>query len=286
MDQSESVPAKLSIFDYDDFRKYLRDVYLSSKATHSKFSFRFFAKAAGFASPSALKRVIDGERNLSLEGIRKFSTALKLPKEESLFFHNLVLLNQAKSSEDKQLYAEQLLASRQYKKLHPLQNSQFNYFSKWYFIPIRELISLPAFREDPEWIAKKLSPTVSIPEIKSALEDLLKLGLVKRDAAGKLQQTDASITANGLVSPALSSFHKQMTVKASESIDRFPREVREISSLTSAVSESAFEKIKEIILKCRNEIIGVITDDQNQDRIYQVNFYLFPLSTKIRDEKE
>ena len=276
---------EINVFDYDDFRKYLKDVYLSAKASNTKFSFRYFARVAGFASPSALKRVINGERNLSIEGIRKFSAALKLSKDEAFFFQNLVLLNHAKTNEDKQVFAEQLLSFKPFKNLHPLQISQFNYFSKWYFTPIRELIGLDYFKEDHEWIAQQLVPAITPQEVKSAIDDLLTLGLIKRDNSGKLKQSEASVTANGLTSPALVSFHKQMTVKAGESIDRFPRELRDITSLTSAISEPAFEKIKDILSKCRNEIIGVITNDKDQDRIYQVNFYLFPLSNGSKGKR-
>src|SRR6185295_13705882 len=90
-----SKDSKLEIFEYDHYRKFLRDFYDSRNDTSEKLSFRHFARLAGFNSPSFLKMVIEGSRNLSHESIRKIAEALRLNKEETQYFTNLVLLNQA-----------------------------------------------------------------------------------------------------------------------------------------------------------------------------------------------
>jgi len=41
--------------------------------------------------------IMDGKRNLGTPCIEQFAQALKLNKEESLFFRHLVLFNQAKT---------------------------------------------------------------------------------------------------------------------------------------------------------------------------------------------
>src|SRR4051812_39858352 len=99
----------IEIYHYENFRKYLSDFYDSKKAIDKKFSFRYFARSAGLASPSSLKRVIDGERNLTDEAVEKFAIALGLNKEEKEFFEKLVRFNQTKSSEEKQLLARGLM---------------------------------------------------------------------------------------------------------------------------------------------------------------------------------
>ncbi len=53
-----------SIFTYTDYRAFLHDAYTHAKATNPAFSYRYFAKKAGFSSPNFLKLVIDGVYNL------------------------------------------------------------------------------------------------------------------------------------------------------------------------------------------------------------------------------
>jgi uncharacterized protein (TIGR02147 family) len=276
-----------TIFEYDDYRVYLNDLYARSKKENSKFSYRYFSRLAGFQSPNFLKRVMDGERNLTLPSIEKFAKALKLNKEEASFFRNLVLLNQAKSSEEKQTYAELLLKSQTYKKIHPLKESQFNYYNQWYLIPIRELVGLPGFKEDPEWIARQLIPAISGAEAERALDELLKLDLIERGPNGKLDQTQTHIkTDDQVISASLAQYHREMAKKAGESIDLIPRESREISSVTLGVSEKTLKKIKEMVRRLQLEIVEAASQDQDPHRICQVNFQIFPLTRVIGEEKK
>jgi uncharacterized protein (TIGR02147 family) len=277
---------KKSIYQYANYRDFLNDYYLNSKEVNKSFTFRYFAKLAGFGSCGFFKLILQGKRNLAPEGIEKISKALNLNKEESFFFLNLVLFNQAASREDKQLFADQLLKSREYKKLHPLSEAQYSYFSKWYFVSIRELAGLSDFKEDPEWISQRVKPEITVSQAKKALEDLIKLGLLKRDETGKLIQSEANVaTPDEVISVYLANYHVDMMSKAAESIKRFPREKREISSVTFGMSRENVRKIKEIIYECRKKILEITTGDPASNSVYQLNFQLFPLA-ELGDEIE
>ncbi len=52
--------ARPSIYEYDNYRAFLKDMYDYQKAKTTYFSFRYFARKAGYASPNFLKLVIDG----------------------------------------------------------------------------------------------------------------------------------------------------------------------------------------------------------------------------------
>jgi uncharacterized protein (TIGR02147 family) len=275
---SQDKNKEISVFNYDDYRKFLREFYDAEKSRSSKFSFRFFSRVAGFSSPSALKRVMDGERNLSLESVRKFIKALRLNKEEAQFFQNLVLLNQSATTEDRSFFAEQLLSSQSYRRIHPLHLSQFNYFNHWYYVVIREMVALPGFQDDPQWIARTIRPRISVADADRALKELEAMGLVARDGAGRLRQAEMAVTANGVTAPSLVAFHKQMILKAADAIDSIPRERREISSMTSPVSEEGLKMIKELLEKFRKDIVAVLNRDQAPGQVMQFNFHLFPLT--------
>jgi uncharacterized protein (TIGR02147 family) len=266
------------IFEYSNYRAFLNDYYLWAKADQAKFSFRYFARIAGFSSSASLKRVIDGERNLSLEAISKFAKALKLNGEESTFFRNLVLLNQAKSIDDRILFAEQLMRSRSFKNMNPLKEFQMNYFARWYTIPIREMVALPDFQEDPHWIAAKLSPSISVADAKRSLDELLILGLLKRDEAGRLVQADQVITSDDMISAALAQFHRDAIRLAGEAIERFDRDEREISAVSLPLAPEALKKAKEIVTRFREEIINLGSQYSGYNKVFQVNLQIFPLT--------
>src|SRR6266436_101875 len=106
--ESKSLCLK-NVFEYDNYRTYLKAVYESSKAMDKKFSYRYFSRLIGFQSPSFLKHVIEGKRNLSLVSIEKFVLAFKLNKEQAHFFKNLVFLNQGTTVEERHRFSEEIL---------------------------------------------------------------------------------------------------------------------------------------------------------------------------------
>ena len=157
---------KPSVFEYEDYRRYLKDAYDASKAAHRSFSFRFFAREAGFTSPNFLKLVMEGKRNLTGESIPKFAKALKLGRQESEFFEALVFFNQAKSPQERTKHYERMTRSRRYREIRALEKEQFEYYSKWYYSAVRELVNLRRFREDPAWIGKLSSPRSLPPRLR------------------------------------------------------------------------------------------------------------------------
>jgi len=276
---------KKKIFEYDDYRKFLVDFYIESKTRNKNFSFRFFARVAGFGSPSFLKLVMDGKRNISAASARKFSSAMKLTQEETQFFVDLVGFNQAVTREERQFHAANLMKSKTYRSIHPLREAEFRYFTKWFYVAIRELVGLGGFKEDPEWIAKRVYPNITESEAREALEELLKLGLLSRGENGKLIQSNFYLaTPDEVLSAYVADYHRNTIGMAIKAIDRFPREKREISALVFGVSEKTAKIIKEKLQSYRNEIGEIVSLDTGQEKVYQLNFQLFPLSGLTEEE--
>jgi uncharacterized protein (TIGR02147 family) len=278
---------EINIFEYDNYRAYLRDLYAFSKETKPHFSYRYFSQKAGFRSPNFLKLVIEGTRNLSPESIERFTRALKLKKKEAEFFRILVHLNQARTIGEKKLYAEQLMQFRSFRFIHPLRQDQYRYYTDWFNIPIRELTSLPEFSEDPAWIAKSLVPPISPQQAQRALDLLFQLGLLKRDQAGRIVQSDAFVsTGDEVTSTSIANYHREMIQKGSEALDRFPGRDRDISSVTMALSEEGFREIKSLIQKFRKELLAIANQEKGPEGVYQVNFQLFPLAKQAKKETD
>lgn len=273
-----------SIFEYDDYRAYLRDFYVFVKARNSKFSYRVFARIGGFRSGNILKIVMDGKINIRPETAEKFCKALGLDSEEGSFFKNLVLFNQAATSEERSRHSRELLRSRTFRRLYPLSEAQYRYFDLWYYPVIRGLVALPDFQEDSDWVASQVCPPISPAEAGKALSELIQIGLLSRDETGRLRQANPTVTtSNAISSSSLANYHREMMKRAAESIDRFPREKRDLSALTLAVSKESVGAIKELAEKFRRDILEVVGKTGANDSIYQLNLYLFPV-TRVREK--
>jgi uncharacterized protein (TIGR02147 family) len=276
---------KIIIFEYDNYRSYLKDLYKYYKETKPQFSYRYFSQKAGFRSPNFLQLVIEGKRNLSPESIERFTNALKLTKKEAEFFRILVHLNQARTVGEKKIYAEQLMQFRPFRYIHPLRQDQYRYYTDWYNIPIRELTMLPEFSEDPSWIARRLIPPISPQQAQKALDLLLQLGLLERDESGRLVQADAFIsTGDEVTSTSVANYHRAMIERGAEALDRFPGPDRDISSVTMALSDKNFREIKALIQRFRKELLAIADQDRAPEGVYQVNFQLFPLAKCTKKE--
>jgi uncharacterized protein (TIGR02147 family) len=175
-----------------------------------------------------------------------------------------------------------MIRSKVYQNLKPSVKTQFFYWSKWYNIVIREMAAFADFQEDPAWIASKLSPPITPEEAAESLEALISLGLLVRNNEGKLVQKDANIsTGDEMVSTFVAQYHRELLQKAREAYDRFPREERHNSAITFRLSEAGFKKIHQMIHSFRKELLAVSEEEGSPDRVFQVNFQVFPLTEKI-----
>ena len=75
---------------------------------------------------------------------------------------------------------------------------------------------------------------------------------------------------------------------ASEAIDRFKKEEREIATLSLSISEDMVLRIKSKLKTVRREILEMAELDENSERVYQINMQVFPLSKPyygVREQK-
>ncbi len=277
----------LNIFKYTEYRKYLCDYYKKQKQETSYFSHRYFSKQAGFTSPNYFKLIMDGDRNLSGEAINKFTKALKLKPKEARYFRLMVLMNQASTSEEREFYTRQVLKSKGHKAIKPLNQVQYDYYSQWFHIPLRELVARSDFINDPNWIAHQFLPALTENQVKEGIKTLLKLGLIEETKEGGYQQTDKTIASGDAVTTqAVANFHRQMIQKGAESIDRIPSKDRDVSCLTMGTTEKTAKQIKEMIQEFKKEIAALVEADEKIEEVIQLNFQLFPLTKKVGEKDE
>ncbi len=270
------------IFEYLDFRQYLKDYYLEKKRT-SKFSFREFSRMAGFTSPVFIKLVIEGKSNLRSSSIAKLSRAMGLVKTEKSFFENLVFFEQAKNIDEKMKYLEKLKKSTSTLKSYTLTDEHFEYFSQWYHAVVKELLNSMEFTGDFGALAAMVHPPVKVAEVEESVALLKRLGLVQWDGRGPLTVTRQFISTAGISMQALAvkNVQRRMAQLAADSLDSVPPEERDISGVSIGISEEGFNKAREELARCRQRLLEIASQDALSDRVYRVNLHLFPLSAVI-----
>jgi uncharacterized protein (TIGR02147 family) len=281
---STSLP---SVYEYVDYRAFMRDHFVASKATMAQYSFRYLARRAGFTSSNFLKLVMDGDRNLGPQAVERVARAMKLEPHEADFFGQLVALNQAQTVAERNRAFERVAANRRFRAARKLDGPLFAYLTRWYYPAIRELAARSDFVDDPAWIAGQIQPPIDARQAKAAVETLTKLGLLVRSASGRLERGEASLTTGHEVrSVVVPAYHLQMIEQAAKAVERVPPEQRDVSALTVCIKEASLGDLKAKIHRFREEMMHRCDSEEDPERVYQLCIQLFPLSRGKPTEAE
>jgi uncharacterized protein (TIGR02147 family) len=267
------------VYDFIDYREFLRQHFAASKKRFKHYSFRYFSRKAGLSSSNFLKLVMDGKRNLGPSALEGFVKALKLDADEAAFFRDLVALAQADTVAERNRAFERVAANRRFRRARRLEGPLFKYLSRWYYPAVRELAGRADFRDDPKWVAKQLLPPITTRQARAALRTLEELGLLVR-VDGRLVRGEPSLTTGHEVrSVVVPAYHRQMIERAAWSVDNVPRDERDISAQTVCIRAGSLAELKERIHRFREEMLERCDSEEEPERVYQLCIQLFPLST-------
>ena len=271
--------------EYQNYRVYIRDYYAERKV-RSGFTWRDFAKAAGYSSPVFLKLVCDGKSNLSDVGVERVASAMGLVGVDLQYFRLLVEFNQEKDSAKKKSVFKKMREVAKEGSMEIVGEDQFDYYESWVNPVVREMA--PQMGDaTPAKIAEKLAFDTQTAEVKKALSLLQKVGLLRKGERG-YEQAAKSITTGNLEVARLSvrEMHRQMGELAVRALDEIPMNERDISGLTLGVSENAFYRISQEIADFRRRISSIVMEDTGENRVYRLNVQLFPLTKDFRGGRD
>jgi uncharacterized protein (TIGR02147 family) len=275
------------IYEYFDFRAYLRDLAAEFKERRPDFNLRDFAKKAGLKSPGLLKMVIDGKRRLTAETLEAFATAFELKGREKIYFETLVRYNQAKDPDRKREYFETLIDLRPSSQKFILERHHHHFLTRDYYVTIREMVLLDNFKEDYNWIADRCAPSISAKEAKEAVETLFQLGLLARDEQGKIIQVQNFIQTTDHHTQAIEAyhFHEAVLNKARKSLAYLEQEKRRYESLTLTLPNSMLDEVMTEYYRLRDWIVNRANEIGVSDEVYHVNFQVFPATWQKDEDK-
>jgi uncharacterized protein (TIGR02147 family) len=273
------------LFDYLDYRQYLREVFDEKKSRVPHFSHRSLMQKLSLKTPGHMLLVMQGRRNLTADIAIKLASYLKLSKKESEYLHTLVRYTDAKTPAEKQYLFEELLSYR-LRSSATVPVSKYRFYEKWYYSAVRAALDVEPFKDDFAGLGATLCPPITAGEAKQAVELLLGLSMAVRDEKGYIRPAETAVsTGDQWQSAIVQNLQRQFIDLGKESLDRFAREERDISNLTVTVSEQTFELIKKNVRELRAKILAMGCAEQAADRVLQVNIQVFPLQKKRKDRQ-
>ena len=236
----------------------MQDFYDERKKTCS-FTWREFARLAGFTSPTYLKLVCEGKSCLSELGIERVASAMNLGGFESAYFRHLVRYNQAKA---------------------------FTYFESWKNPVLRELVSMMP-GATPEAIAKMCWQPITADDVRKSLDFMVSVGILQRKSKNVYVQTEKALVGNSDVMPlVMRSLHREMAGFAQKSIDEYEPQERDISGVTMAIDREAYEQIVLELDSFRRKIVAIANMSKEPSQVYRLNLQMFPMSKNTHQKKE
>jgi len=277
----------VDIFHYVDYRKFLKDFYEERKKFNPHFSHRYIAQKLGFDS-GYFAKIIQTERHISLKLVKRFTGFLQLAPREADYFEALVLFAKAKTQSEKARHYEKLIGFTR-SQASTLSATQYRLFDKWYYLAVREMIACFAFDGDFEDLARRIQPSISAAEAKKAVAVLEELGLIRKNyseiSSGIYERVEPVWTTNREIeSVTVNKLQMEMLDLAKEAYDRFPRQSRNMSTLTLSVSEDEYLRMMQDLSTMRTRFLEMARSCKDPDRVYQLSLALFPLSKTGKKE--
>jgi uncharacterized protein (TIGR02147 family) len=268
-----------SIFEYLDYRLFLKDAYTEAKRANPNHSHRFIEGKLRLKSSGHFAQILGGRCNISLELAARIAAFLKLAKRETEFFEALVQYNQAKTHEEKNRLFGRLMSFRKARQ-NVVSLDRHEFYRKWYYTALREALDLKPFRGDYAALGRMLSPPIPEAQAREAAELLLRLGFVKRTPGAGLAKAEAVITTGHPAdSEDLKAYQVEILGLAREAMDRFPKAQRNFSTLSVTLSEGEYRLLLEELRAFRARVLEMARQCREPDRVYQCNFQLFPLAS-------
>jgi uncharacterized protein (TIGR02147 family) len=273
------------IFEYTDYREWLRDAFDDFKKRKSVISWRYMAMKLG-ADPGNLLRVSQGKIHLTLSLVEPMAEFFELNEKESAYWTELVYFGRAKTDAEALNHYEKMQMLKGI-PLKRLAKKELEFYRHWYCNAIRSIIGICKFKDDYEGLAESCTPAITVDEAKNAVKLLYDLNMISKDRDGFWKVNDTFVSTGGnWRSEAVRAFQKETIRLAGESLERHAPPLRDISTVTMTFNMNDIALIREKIKEFRSELLRMSQEGSGDDTVFQLNVQLFPIgfAKKLQEE--
>lgn len=243
--------------------KHIQNVFLERCRANEQYSLRAFARSLKVPA-SSLSEIINEKRPMTKTLQKKIGTALLMTEEQIAAFG---AIEKARTPQ------ESLEAD-----YRQLALDSFYIISEWYHYGILQLIKIKNFKNDPKWIAKRLS--IRSDEVELAIERLKRIGIIEETDGALIDVTNGhtSHLKSDFTNEQLRSFQIIALEKSITALKTIPIELRDNTSMTMAISKKSLPFAKEEIKKFRRKLTKKLESFAEPDEVYQLAISLTPLT--------
>jgi len=264
------------LYQFTDYRAYLRDWLTEAKETTPAMSYRFLALRIGI-DPGFLVHIFHGQKHLAEKHLPALTKLLRLGKRETEYFHRLVAFGKAKGERETSKRFLELMELRD-GQVREVGSHQYKYYLHWYVPAIRCLIAAREFRGDYKDLAHQLMPSITPEQALEAVVLLKKLGMIKALPNGTWETVDTHLTTGDAWSGlTIRDFQKQTLGLAIAALENVPKEEREISTMTFAIPKEEVSTVQDMVREFRSRMARWAVASPSADSVYQMNIQIFPL---------
>jgi uncharacterized protein (TIGR02147 family) len=273
------------IFEYTDYREWIRDAFDDFKQRKTVISWRYMAMKLG-ADPCNLLRVSQGKIHLTLSLVKPMAEFFELDEKETAYWTELVCFGRAKTDAEALNHYEKMQILKGI-PLKRLAKKELEFYRHWYCNSIRSIIGICRFKDDYEGLAESCTPPITVEEAKSAVKLLYDLNMISKDRDGYWKVNDTFVSTGGnWRSEAVRTFQKETIRLAGESLERHAPPLRDISTVTMTFNMDDIALIREKIKEFRSELLRMSQEGNGDDTVFQLNVQLFPIgfAKKLQDK--
>lgn len=274
---SKLMEAMINLYQYTDYRAFLRDWLVEAKESFPAISYRYLATRLEL-DPGFLVHIFHGQKHLAEKHVPGLVKLLKLKAKDAEYFRRLVSFGKAKGEADISRRFLELMEMRE-SQVREVSSREHRYYAHWHIPAIRCLLAAIEFRGDWNELAAKLRPPIRPEVARTAVQLLEKLGLVQRRPDGVWETLDAHLSSGDVwTGHAVQGFQKQTMQLAMDALDTMPKAQREISTLTFAIPSQEMPALNEMVRDFRARLARWALASQDADQVYQMNIQIFPVS--------
>jgi len=267
----------VELFEYTDYRAFLRDCLEERRKKDAFFSLRYFAQKAGTDAGTVVK-ILQGQLHLTPRLVPGVSAALKLDPQGAEYFRAMVEFGRARSGPEIRRTFERLGLLKGV-ECRTLEEDQYAFYQSWHHSAVRAAVGAFLFAGDYRRLASSLIPPITVAQAKASIALLERLGLVRQQEDGTWKVTDSVITTGEKwKGPVVREFQKQTMELALLSLERDPIELREHSTVTLTLRREDLPLLKSRAAEFRKDLLRIASAATGEDAVFQVNLQMFPLA--------
>ncbi len=271
------------IFDYSDYRKFLKNVILEKQSKNPKFSLRLIAKQLGMA-PSSFSEVLSGKKNLSYGMALTIATNLGLKSKEVDYFCLLVKRDSAKKLDLKSAIQKKIEGLNPRGPVHNLEVDMFSLISDWFHLALLGILTLDLKNKNIETLAAAVG--IDRRQAEVALDRLIRLGLVEISKDGQYLRSSTDIFVNAKISTqSLHNYHRQMLGKAADSLEGQEFHERIVRTENIAIGDEQLEQAETLTEEFFAKMSNLTSKAKKKTKLYHLGTYFFRLNRESGRKK-